>query len=106
MAAPNPDDFRRNEKANEYEVRFAVRGEITETLTAASPEEAREKARQREREILDETFGRVLDAFQDVRVAGVYKSRPMFLVLRDGQPMQTTHLHPGDLPREPDERGF
>ncbi|MDB5531561.1 MAG: hypothetical protein JWR51_4664 [Devosia sp.] len=101
--APNPADFSVNERANEYEVRFSVRGEIRLTINAESPEDARSKA---EAMTEDEEFGLELDDTDEVRVDHVWKTRPMFLVTREGKKMQVSRLDAGDLPREPDDRGF
>lgn len=95
--------FSVNERPREYEVRFSVRGEIHATVTADSIEDARRKA---EAMTEDDDFGLDLDKAEEVSVGHIWKSKPMYRVMRDGRPMQTSHLEPGDLPREPDERGF
>lgn len=103
MSDPNPADFSVNERQNEYEVRFTVRGEIRLTVTADSPEAARAQA---EAMTEDEEFGLELDDTSEVRLDQVWKSRPMFRVTREGRAMQVSHLDASDMPREPDERGF
>jgi hypothetical protein len=99
----NASDFQQNERPNEYEVRFRVEGEISVTIKADSLDDARAKA-----QVMadDEEFGLDLDQAEDVSIARVWKSQPMFLVTRDGKSMQVSRLEDGDLPREPDERGF
>ncbi len=103
MASPDPDKFLKNERPNEYEARFTVTGEILLTIKADSLEDAQAKARSK---LEDDDFGSELDDVGDVRVNHVWKSVPMFLVLRDGKVMQVSRLAEGDLPREPTERGF
>lgn len=100
---PNPADFSKDEKPGEYELRFSVRGEIRMTINAESEAAARAQA---EAMLEDETFGTELDTADDVSVDSVRKSRAMYRVTRGGQKMQSSHLEAGDLPREPDERGF
>ncbi len=100
---PNTADFITNERYGEYEATFSVRGTIRITIKAESLEEARSKA---DAMTEDEEFGLELDDAEDVSLDRVGKTRPMFLVTRDGQSMQVSHLQPGDLPRQPDERGF
>lgn len=94
----NAEDFLKNERPNEYEVRFKVEGEICLTIKAESLEDARAKA-----QIMadDEEFGHELDQVEDIDIARIWKSQPMFLVTRDGKAMQTSHLREGDLPRKP-----
>lgn len=94
----NEDEFLRNERPNEYEVRFRVEGEISVTIKAESLEDAQVKAQAMAE---DEEFGHELDQVEDIDIARVWKSQPMFLVTRDGKAMQTSHLKEGDLPRKP-----
>ncbi|MCY1235571.1 hypothetical protein D9M68_150740 [compost metagenome] len=100
---PNKADFIADERPGEYEARFAVSGTVHVTIKAGSLEEARAKA---DAMAEDEEFGLELDEADDVSVRWVGKSATMFLVTRDGQKMQVSRLEPGDLPRQPDERGF
>lgn len=104
MSAPNPADFSVNERPTEYEVRFAIRGEVRLTIHASSKVEAQQKAQAMLDD--DEDFGLELDGVDEARVDYVWKSQPMFRVTRDGRPMQVSRLDVGDLPREPDDRGF
>lgn len=100
---PNPDDFSKDDRPREFRVCFQVRGEIEMTIDADDEDDAR---RQAERFAEDEDFACELDTADDVRVYSVRKSPPMYRVMRDGQKMSVSHLQPGDVPREPDERGF
>lgn len=100
---PNPDDFVKNERACEYTATFEVRGEVTVTIHADSEAEAKEKA---EAMLDSEDFGLELDEVTQADVRRVRKSPPLYLVMKDGRPMQVSRLSPGDLPRQPDERGF
>ncbi len=100
---PNPADFSVDEKPGEYRVRFDVRGEVTMDIDASSEAEARAKA---EAMLEDEEFGLELDEARDVSIGYVRKRSPMYRVLREGKAMQVSRLEAGDLPREPDERGF
>jgi hypothetical protein len=95
--------FKKNERPNEYEARFSVSGYISVTFKAGSPEEAKLKA---EAMLDDEEFGLELDDVSDVSLDHMMKTRPLFLVTRSGQKMQTSWLKEGDEPREADERGF
>ncbi|MDW9473181.1 hypothetical protein GOA69_12495 [Sinorhizobium meliloti] len=99
----NKADFIADERPGEYEATFSVRGTIHVTVKAESLEEARAKAAAMTE---DEEFGLELDEADHVSLDRVFKTRPMFLVTRDGRSMQVSHLQPGDLPRQPDERGF
>lgn len=95
--------FLKNERAGEYEARFTVRGEVRMTIKADSLDAAKAVASDK---IEDDDFGLELDDVTDVRVDRVWKSQTMFLVTRDGKPWQVSRLEEGDLPRQPDERGF
>ncbi|MDE3771556.1 hypothetical protein I7G86_07390 [Sinorhizobium meliloti] len=100
---PNKADFIADERPGEYEATFSVRGTIRVTIKAGSVEEARAKA---DAMTEDEEFGLELDEADDVSVNWVGRPLPMFLVTRDGKKMKVSRLQPGDLPRQPDERGF
>lgn len=95
--------FKVNERAREYSVIFEVKGEIRRTIMADSLAEAREKA---DAMLATPHFGQEIDDVEDVTVDHVYKHPPMYLVLRDGRNYQVSSIRDGDLPREPDERGF
>lgn len=101
--APNKADFIANERPGEYEATFSVRGTIRVTIKAGSLEEARAKA---DAMTEDEEFGLELDEADDVSVNWIGRPLPMFLVTRDGKKMKVSRLQPGDVPRQPDERGF
>ncbi|MDX0318735.1 hypothetical protein GOC38_13880 [Sinorhizobium meliloti] len=100
---PNKADFIADERPGEYEATFSVRGTIRVTIKAGSLAEARAKA---DAMTEDEEFGLELDEADDVSVNWVGRPLPMFLVTRDGRKMKVSRLQPGDLPRQPDERGF
>ncbi|MQW28455.1 hypothetical protein GHK69_24185 [Sinorhizobium meliloti] len=99
----NKADFIADERPGEYEATFSVRGTIRVTIKAESLDEARAKA---DAMTEDEEFGLELDEADDVSLNWVGKTRPMYLVTREGRTMQVSRLEPGDLPRQPDERGF
>ena len=103
QALPNPADFSVNERPREYMVRVDVSGEILLTIEADSLEDAKAKA---EEQLEAEDFGLELDEVHDASIGYAWKSKPMYRVLRDGKKTQTSWLQAGDLPREPDERGF
>jgi len=96
-------EFSVNERQDEYQVTFRVRGTIHLEIKASSLEEAKEKARSM---CEDENFGLELDEADEVDVDFVRKSPPMYRVTREGRKMQVSRLLSGDEPREPDERGF
>lgn len=100
---PNAADFIADDRPGEYDAIFSVHGTIRMTIKAESYEEAREKAVSMTE---DEEFGLEIDEADDVSVGWLCKTPPMFLVTREGRSMQVSHLQPGDLPRQPDERGF
>lgn len=92
-----------NQREGEFYARFTVTGEIIVPIKADSLDEAKQTARAMAE---DEDFGTELDEAHNVDLGYVYKAAPMYLVTRDGRPMQVSHLKTGDLPRQPDERGF
>ena len=47
-----------------------------------------------------------LDEVQEADVSYVTSEPTMYRVIRDGQAMQVSFLQEGDVPREPDHRGF
>lgn len=100
---PNKADFIADERPGEYEATFEVRGTIRLTIKAASQEEAEAKA---ETMTEDDEFGLELDEADEVTVNWVSRPLPMYLVTRDGKKMKVSRLQSGDLPRQPDERGF
>ena len=104
-AAPNPAEFSRNDREREYEARIDVRGTISLSLKADSQEDAQRQAEAEIERIEKEGFVE-LDGIDEIEIDHVRKERPMFRVTREGKKMQVSHLDPGDLPREPDERGF
>ncbi|MDX0009193.1 hypothetical protein GOB40_21175 [Sinorhizobium meliloti] len=99
----NKADFVADERPGEYEATFEVRGTIRVTIKAESLEEAEAKA---EAMAEDEEFGLELDDTDEVSVTWVSRPLPMYLVTRDGKKMKVSRLQLGDVPRQPDERGF
>ena len=102
--APDPADFSVNEKKGEFEVVLYFTGTVRTTVSAADEEAARTQAAVLLKEYKDE--GVELDEIEAGRVERCRASRPMYLVTRDGGPMQVSHLQPGDLPRQPTASGF
>ena len=103
---PNPADFSVNDKPREYEVRIRIEGEVRRTIKADSLEEAEAQAEKIADDIAEDREAAELDDVDDVEVASCRRASPMFRVMRDGKAYQVSHLKPGDLPREPDDRGF
>ena len=101
--APNESDFSYSEKPREFTVTFDVQGAVRRTVYANSIEDARDKAGAM---LEDESEEWVIDEADSVRISYVGKSPKMFRVTRGGKPMQVSRLASGDVPREPDERGF
>jgi len=95
--------FLKNERPGEFEALFSVRGEIRMTIKAESLDDAKAKAAAM---LEDENFGTEIDGVDDIEIERVWKSPTMYLVNRAGEVMQTSHLQDGDIPREPNERGF
>lgn len=55
----------------------------------------------------DDDFGIDIDDVDSVKIAGIRKSPKLYLVTdAEGRKCQKSRLQPGDMPREPDERGF
>ncbi|NEK15713.1 hypothetical protein [Rhizobium leguminosarum] len=96
-------EFLRNERPNEYELRFSVEGQVRLTVKAESLEDAMAQARAM---VDEDDFGLELDDVFHVKVDRVRKSCAMYLVTRDGRPMQVSVLEEHDKPRQPDESGF
>ena len=96
-------EFLKNERPNEYEARFRVEGDLFVSIEADSLDEAKAKAAAM---LDDEEAMLELDAITDARVDHVWKSPTMFLVNRGGSVMQVSRLQDGDIPRQPDDRGF
>ena len=103
--SPNPADFSRNEREREYEAHIEVRGTLSIPIMADSEADAMSQARIELAKIESDGFVEI-DTIDSIEIDRVYKERPMFRVMREGKKMQVTHLDSGDVPREPDERGF
>ncbi len=96
--------FSVNEKPNEYQVICKVSGDVTLTINAESLEAARAKA-----EAMVDNEPEHFELFKpdEIEIGRIYKSLPMYRVMRDGIPMQVSHLKTGDVPRDPDPKyGF
>ena len=99
----NKELFKVNERPDEYEATFSIEGEVSLTIKAESLEAAKAKAQAM---LDDEEFGHELDSVEMADVRRVFKTPPMFLVLREGKVMQVSRLMEGDEPREYTESGF
>lgn len=99
----NINGFYENVRADEYEARFDIQAELSVTIKASSPEEAKAKA---EAMMEDPEFGVDVDEVTGINLSFISKTPPMFLVERDGRKMQVSRLQDGDTPRAPDDRGF
>ena len=104
--APNPSEFSVNEKLGEYIVVISISGEMRINIKAESQEEADAKAEEIADQLADDQMEAELDTVDDIEIQSVHRPLPMFRVTRDGKKMQVSRLMAGDLPRDPDERGF
>lgn len=98
-AVLTPDDFWCNPREGEFSVSVRVSATIYEAVKATSKDEARAKVEARlDAEEID-VYGQDID---DARIDFVQAERPMYLVQRPGTTVNgTTHIQPGDEPREP-----
>lgn len=103
---PNPADFSVNDKPREYDVCIRVEGEIRRKVMADSKAEAEALAESLADDIAEDREVAELDEVDDIKVMSCRRATPLFRVTRDGRPYQVSRLSAGDLPREPDERGF
>lgn len=103
MTQPNPDDFSRDDEPRKYRALFYVTGEVTVDIEADSADEAKARA---ERMTEEENFGLELDDVTKINIGHIYKTPPMYHVLRWGKVMRVSRLEPGDEPREPRPDGF
>lgn len=104
--APDPALFSRNDKPGEYTAEISVRGIISISLKADSPEDAKRQAEAELERIENDGYAEI-DNIGEIDLRRLTKDKPMYRVMRDGQRMQVSHLEAGDTPREPDpERGF
>jgi len=100
---PDPTAFSANEKPREFDVVFRVSGTVRMTIEADDKDDARRKAEA----MIDDSRQDWSDIdAEEIDINYVAKSPTMYRVLRDGKKFQVSRLLPGDLPREPDERGF
>lgn len=105
VQAPNPADFSRDDKPGEYTAEIEVRGRISISIKAESKEDAQRQA-EAELDRMEKEGYAEIDDIHDIDLVRMTKDRPMYRVTREGKPWQVSHLEPGDLPREPDQRGF
>jgi hypothetical protein len=103
---PNSNDFSVNAKPRDYEVTIGITGSMRVTIQADSEDHAKRLAKEMADRLSEDMAEVDLDELDDVSVDYIRKTPPMYRVTRDGQKMQVSNLKPGDLPREPDERGF
>lgn len=104
VSKPNQADFIVNEKKGEYDVVLYFSGTVHATIHAADDAEAKRKADELLAEYED--GGAEIDDLDEARVDRCRPARPMYLITRNGGPMQTSHLEPGDTPRQPTSTGF
>jgi hypothetical protein len=105
--APNPADFSVNAKPDKYRVVIRVAGSVCVEITAASESDARLAGQDEADAILAmEPPLCELDEIDEAEVSLIRKEPDLYRVLRDGRPMQVSHLVPGDMPRAPDQYGF
>lgn len=103
---PNSADFSVDDRPREYRAHIRFEGEMVVRIMADSEDEAKQKAEDMADALVEGTEEIDPHEIEIADLKHVYRSRPMFRVIRDGQAMQVSHLAPGDVPREPDERGF
>lgn len=103
---PNPADFSADDRPREFRATIEVRGTMLVTIEADSIEEARSKAADMAAALDNEPTEIDLDGVDDVRVRYVSKSPTMYRITRGDAVMQVSRLEPGDMPRQPDARGF
>lgn len=103
---PNSSDFSVNEKPRDYEVTIGVSGSMRVTIQADSEDHAEKLAEELADKLAEGVLDVEFDDLDDVSVDHIRKKPPMYRVTRDGQKMQVSRILSGDLPRDPDERGF
>lgn len=92
-------------RPNEYRVTVDLRASTSQIIDAESIEDAKRKADNWCDQMVEDPDIE-LDEIDHTDRPFVMKTRPLFLVMREGKPMRTSHLTEGDTPREPDERGW
>ena len=104
--APNSAEFSRNDRDGEYTVYVRVSGQTRLNIKAADEHDARRQA-EAEVDKLERDGYVEIDKIDLMEVWRIHKDPPMYRVMREGKPMQVSHLQPGDTPREPDAKyGF
>ncbi len=101
--SPNPADFSVNTREGEFDVCVRFTGTMRFTVEAASKAGAEAEV---QRMIDADEIEPGPNDLDQIDVDYVCARPTMYRVKRDGRPMQVSHLRPGDLPRDPDERGF
>lgn len=94
--------FTVDQKEGLWDVWIEVRAKWPEYVAATTAEEARAK-------VAALIASNSIDAAtepDDFEIVSVVPQPPLYRVLRDGRAMQVSHVEPGDLPREPNRRGF
>lgn len=92
-------NFYRNDHSDEYEVTVEVRATVTETVKAASAEEARQIIEGRIKDNNLEVYGQDIDRAE---VSDIRRPATMYLIHRPGTNVSgTTNPQPGDEPRDP-----
>jgi hypothetical protein len=104
--SPDPAKLSFNENPDKYRATIKVVGYVTVDIKAESLAAANKLAAAKAGEMEDSQDIDYLDEVEEVEVSYIYKRPDMYRVLRDGLPIQTSQLRVGDLPRDPDERGF
>lgn len=103
---PDPNMFSTVEFPGEYIITLRVEGEMQKRITASSEAEAEAMAEKWADRVAEGVEEAELDEVSDVEVRSVGPRPKMYRVTTDGKPFQVSHLSPGDLPRDADERGF
>lgn len=101
--APDPADFSVNARESEFNVSVRFAGSLRLTVEASSASAVEAEVQR----MIDSN--EIEPMPEDLDQIDVEYARPcpaMYRVERDGRPMQVSVLRQGDIPREPDERGF
>ncbi|RKQ95458.1 hypothetical protein [Maricaulis maris] len=102
---PNPDDFQRDEQTGLFYATVRFSGSARIRIQADDAEDARQQA-ENITAAPDPSGWLGPDDVDEAEVDRITPAPTMYLITRNGKPMKATWLEPGDLPREPDERGF
>lgn len=99
----DPSLFSVDDRPGEWVIQFRVEGTVSFTINAEDENAAKAAAAAM---LEDDDQLSSLDDVTDAAVDSVRAMRPMFRVMRGERAIQTSHLMPGDLPRDPAESGF